>query len=67
MKISDSPYTLCLTYPSAKANPDLMRGWKRALTLYCRRRSNETGKPEYRYKAGVKMCLTKAGHNVTNL
>ena len=66
-KLSDSSKTLVDGYEPATKNPDLMRGWKRGLTLYCQRRENETGTPAVRFKAAVKMLLTKSGFDVRNV
>lgn len=67
MKLSDSPLSLKLGYKNAHKNYDKMRGWKRSLTLYCQRRSLETGTPPYRFKAAIKMLLTKAGYEVSTI
>ena len=64
VKLSDSPTSLRDGYKTAKKNADKMRGWKRSLTLYCNRRAEETGTPPIRFKAAIKMLLTKDGHNV---
>ena len=63
-KLSDSPTSLREGYKKAKKNSDKLRGWKRSLTLYCNRRSEETGTAPIRFKAAIKMLLTKDGHNV---
>lgn len=63
-KISDSPKTLKLCYPTALANPDLLRGWKRALTLYCRRKAAETGKAEAHYRKQILAVLVKAEYDI---
>ena len=67
MKLSDSPATLREGYGPATKNPDKMRGWKRALTLYCNRKSQETTRPTFRFKAAIKMVLTKDGYDVSQL
>ncbi len=59
--------TLIGEYPLALANPDKMRGWKRAKTLYCRNRANALGGRPERVDAAVKMTLTKRGFDTTPL
>lgn len=59
--------TLVDTYRSCSRSKTKMAGWKRNLTAYCRRRENETGTPDYRYKAAIKSVLTKKGCKVTNI
>ena len=65
--LSDSPATLCEGYGPATKNPDKMRGWKRSLTLYCNRKAAEKGIPSFRFKAAIKMLLTKRGFNVHSI
>lgn len=60
-RISDSCSSLVAAFPQARRNKDKMRGWKRALTLYCQRREMETGTPALRFRAGVKKSLTQKG------
>lgn len=67
MKLSESADTLVVGFGKVKKSYDKMRGWKRALTVYCQRRSQETGKPEYRFRAAIKMLLTKAGYDVAQI
>ena len=54
-------------YPAALDNPDLMRGWKRRLTLYLRKRLEETGSQGSRLLAAVKMSLSKKGYDTSPL
>ena len=61
MRVSESPSSLVAAYPAALRNKDLMRGWKRALTVYCGRKAKETGSPPFRFRAAIKMRLTKNG------
>lgn len=51
----------------ASKNYDKMRGWKRSLTLYCRNKEEETGTAATRFKAAVKMRLTKMGHDASSI
>ena len=67
MKKSASPQTLVESYPLALSNSDKMRGWKRSLTLYCRSRSEESGTPISRFRAAIKMRLTKNGFNTNTI
>lgn len=67
MKLSDSPATLLEGFEAAEKNYDKMRGWKRALTLYCRKRSVENGSTPSRVKAGIKMVLRKNGYDCSKI
>jgi hypothetical protein len=62
-----TPELLVEKYSAAQENPDLMRGFKRSLTVYCNKKSEETGTPPFRFKAAIKMLLTKAGHDSSSL
>lgn len=66
-KLSDSPSNLIAAFEAAVKNPDKMRGWKRAFTLYKRNKSFATGRPEYRFHAAIKMQLTKAGYDTNEI
>jgi len=59
--------TLIGEYPQALANPDKMRGWKRAKTLLCRNKANASGGKPERFDAAIKMRLTKLGFDTTPL
>lgn len=50
-------------FKAASKDCDKLRGWKRALTLYCRNKEQETGTPAFRFRAAVKMVITKMGLN----
>lgn len=67
MKMSESPKTLVAAFDEASKNPDKLRGWKRSLTLYCKRKEEETGTPAIRFLAAVKMRLTKEGFNAKTI
>jgi hypothetical protein len=64
---SQSAQTLIDGFPEALRNSDKMRGWKRAMTLYAKRRSDETGTPPERFRAAIKAKLTQAGYDTTSL
>lgn len=59
--------TLISEYPLALANPDKMRGWKRAKTLLCRNKANASGGQPKRFDAAIKMRLTKLGYDTSPL
>jgi hypothetical protein len=66
-KMSQNAESLCAGYPAALKNPDKMRGWKRSFTLYKRSQATLTGRPEFRFHAGIKMKLTKMGLDTSPL
>lgn len=55
--------TLIAGFEAASSDADLLRGFKRSLTLYCRNKESETGTAAFRFRAAVKMRLTKMGHD----
>jgi hypothetical protein len=59
--------TLISEYPQALANPDKMRGWKRAKTLLCRNKANASGGKPKHFDAAIKMRLTKLGFDTAPL
>jgi hypothetical protein len=58
--------TLLDQYPEACKNPDKLRGWKRARTLYCNWRAEETGRPAWRFLAGVRAALTRRKYDMSH-
>ena len=50
-------------FPMAVKNYDKLRGFKRSLTLYCQNKEKETGTPAWRFKAALKMQLSKLGYD----
>ena len=60
-----TPMSLVQKYPKALQDSDLMRGFKRSPTVYCKKRAAETGTPAERFRAAIKMLIRKAGYDPT--